>query len=64
MADNESSIGTDKNMRLDRIEFAAMNNPFRRWLQRHIEFRIFKNHLEKRRMEISFQSDWRNLQSL
>ena len=52
MADNESPIGTDRNMRLDRIEFAAMNNPFRRWLQRHIEFRIFKNHLEKRRIDL------------
>ena len=52
MADNEFPIGTDKNMRLDRVEFAAMNNPFRRWLQRHIEFRIFKNHLERRRIDL------------
>ena len=35
-------------MRLGRLEFAAMNNPVRRWLQKHIEFRIFKKHLKKR----------------
>jgi len=35
-------------MRLGRLGFAAMNNPVRRWLQKHIEFRIFKNHLKKR----------------
>jgi len=35
-------------MRLGRLEFAAMNNPVRRWLQKHIEFRIFKKQLKKR----------------
>jgi hypothetical protein len=36
--------GDDKSeMRLGRLEFAAMNNPVRRWLQKHIEFMIFKN---------------------
>ena len=38
----------DGEMRLGRLEFAAMNNPIRRWLQKHIEFRIFKKQLEKR----------------
>ncbi len=32
-------------MRLSKFEFLAMNNPFHRWLQKHIEFRIFKNQL-------------------
>ena len=35
-------------MRLGKLEFAAMNNPVRRWLQKYIEFRIFKNQLKKR----------------
>jgi len=30
-------------MRLSRIEFAAMNNPLRRFIQKHVEFRIFRN---------------------
>jgi ubiquinone/menaquinone biosynthesis C-methylase UbiE len=38
----------DGDMRLGRLEFLAMNNPLRRWLQKHIEFRIFKNQLQKR----------------
>jgi ubiquinone/menaquinone biosynthesis C-methylase UbiE len=40
---------TDSNgdMRLGRLEFLAMNNPLRRWIQKHIEFKIFKKHLEK-----------------
>jgi len=35
-------------MRLGKLEFAAMNNPIRRWIQKHFEFRIFKKHLKKR----------------
>jgi len=38
----------DGDMKLGRLEFLAMNNPLRRWLQKHIEFKIFKKHLEKR----------------
>ena len=35
-------------MRLGKLEFAAMNNPVRRWIQKHFEFRTFKRQLEKR----------------
>jgi ubiquinone/menaquinone biosynthesis C-methylase UbiE len=38
----------DGDMRLGRLEFAAMNNPIRRWIQKHFEFRMFKRHLQKR----------------
>lgn len=30
-------------MRLSKIEFLAMNNPLRRFIQKHVEFRIFRN---------------------
>lgn len=32
-------------MRLSRTEFIAMNNPVRRWIQKHVEFRIFRKFL-------------------
>ena len=44
----EAAGDGDGDMRLGRLEFLAMNNPIRRWLQKHIEFRIFRNQLEKR----------------
>jgi len=46
----QMEAGGDSNgdMRLGRLEFLLMNNPLRRWLQKHIEFRIFKNQLQKR----------------
>jgi ubiquinone/menaquinone biosynthesis C-methylase UbiE len=34
-------------MRLGRLGFLAMNNPLRRWIQKHIEFKIFKKYLGK-----------------
>lgn len=40
-------------MRLGRTEFAMMNNPIRRFLQRHVEFRIFKRHLQKHRIDLA-----------
>jgi ubiquinone/menaquinone biosynthesis C-methylase UbiE len=40
-------------MRLGRIEFAMMNNPIRRFLQRHVEFRIFGQHLQKRKIDLT-----------
>lgn len=39
-------------MRLGRTEFAMMNNPIRRFLQRHVEFRIFKRHLQKHKIDL------------
>jgi 2-polyprenyl-3-methyl-5-hydroxy-6-metoxy-1,4-benzoquinol methylase len=35
-------------MRLGRTEFLAMNNPVRQWLQKHVEFTVFRKHLERR----------------
>jgi ubiquinone/menaquinone biosynthesis C-methylase UbiE len=39
-------------MRLGVIEFLAMNNPIRRWIQKHVEFRILKEHIENRRIAL------------
>lgn len=39
-------IETDE-MRLGKLEFWAMNISFRRWVQKHIELKIFKNQLKK-----------------
>ena len=39
-------------MRLGVIEFLAMNNPIRRWIQKHVEFGIFKKHLEKQCIDL------------
>jgi len=46
----QMEAGGDSNgdMRLGKLEFLAMNNPLRRWVQKHVEFRIFKNQLQKR----------------
>jgi len=38
----ESINAAEKEMRLGKLGFAAMNNPIRRWFQKHVEFRIFK----------------------
>lgn len=43
----ESINATEKEMRLGKLGFAAMNNPIRRWFQKHVEFRIFKKHLDR-----------------
>jgi hypothetical protein len=40
-------------MRLGRIEFLAMNNPLKRWLQKHVEFRVFRRHLEKHHIDLT-----------
>jgi ubiquinone/menaquinone biosynthesis C-methylase UbiE len=40
-------------MRLGRTEFAMMNNPIRRFLQRHVEFRVFQQHLRKRKIDLT-----------
>jgi ubiquinone/menaquinone biosynthesis C-methylase UbiE len=49
---NESSGAEQEDMRLGVFEFLAMNNPFRRWIQKHIEFSIFKKQLEKRCIDL------------
>jgi len=39
-------------MKINRIEFKAMNNSFRRWVQKNTEFKIFKEHLKKRNIDL------------
>jgi SAM-dependent methyltransferase len=40
-------------MRLGKLEFLAMNNPFRRLLMKHIEFRIFKRLLRSNNLDLT-----------
>ena len=47
IVDNSESATVKNGMQLGRIGFAAMNNPLRRWIQKHIEFRTFKKFLER-----------------
>jgi ubiquinone/menaquinone biosynthesis C-methylase UbiE len=39
-------------MRLGKFEFMAMNNPVRRYIQEHIEFKTFNQFLEKRSIDL------------
>jgi methylase of polypeptide subunit release factors len=50
LAEEEMSV---EQMRLGRIEFMAMNNPLKRWLQKHVEFRLFRRHLEKHHIDLT-----------
>jgi ubiquinone/menaquinone biosynthesis C-methylase UbiE len=40
-------------MRLGKTEFYAMNNPVRRFIQKHGEFRVFKHFLKKQNINLS-----------
>lgn len=40
-------------MRLSRVEFVAMNNPIRRWIQKRIEFRFLKKFLERHNIDLT-----------
>jgi len=40
-------------MKLSRIEFLVMNNPGRRFVQKHFEFRIFKEFLKKHNLNLA-----------
>ncbi|MGD0855461.1 MAG: class I SAM-dependent methyltransferase [Dehalococcoidia bacterium] len=42
-----------EDMRLGKFEFLAMNNPLRRWHQKHVELKIFKDLLKKARIELN-----------
>ena len=42
---NIASLGNE--MRLGKMEFYAMNNPLRRFIQKYGQFRVFKNFLKK-----------------
>lgn len=44
---------SNDDMRLSLTEFIAMNNLFRRWSQKYIEFRMFKKMLLKRNLSLS-----------
>jgi len=44
---NQCEAVPNDHMRLGMLEFIAMNNPLRRWIQKHVEFKIFKRRLEK-----------------
>jgi ubiquinone/menaquinone biosynthesis C-methylase UbiE len=46
------TMATDQ-MRLGRTEFAMMNNPVRRFLQKHVEFRVFRQHLCKHGIDLA-----------
>lgn len=48
---SENPIEVDE-MRLGTLEFLAMNNPLRRWIQKHIEFKIFTNQLTRNCIEL------------
>ncbi|MFC1764889.1 class I SAM-dependent methyltransferase [Planctomycetota bacterium] len=50
---NETSHDEHRYMRLGVIEFLAMNNPIRRWIQKHIEYRHFKKHLGKQDIDLA-----------
>ena len=45
-------VNEREDMRLGRFEFLAMNNAPRRWIQKHIEFTIFKNQLTRNGIEL------------
>ncbi len=40
-------------MRLGSFEFLAMNNPVRRWGQKHIELKIFKNQMQRKGINLA-----------
>jgi SAM-dependent methyltransferase len=40
-------------MKLNPIELVAMNNPIRRWVQNHIEFKIFVNLLKRHKIKLN-----------
>ena len=46
-------VNEREDMRLSKFEFLAMNNPLRRWHQKHIELKIFKDQLKKAGIELN-----------
>jgi len=46
-------VNEREDMRLGKFEFLAMNNPLRRWSQKHIELKIFKDQLKKAGIELN-----------
>jgi ubiquinone/menaquinone biosynthesis C-methylase UbiE len=50
---NSHIESAENEMRLGKTEFYAMNNPVRRFIQKHGEFRIFKHFLTKHKINLS-----------
>jgi ubiquinone/menaquinone biosynthesis C-methylase UbiE len=48
-----SAFNERDDMRLGKFEFLAMNNPFRRWSQKNVEFKTFKHQLKKAGIELN-----------
>ena len=46
------TISAAESVRLGRFEFLAMNNPLKRWVQKHWEFRIFLRMLERQGVDL------------
>jgi ubiquinone/menaquinone biosynthesis C-methylase UbiE len=46
------TIMAAESVRLGRFEFLAMNNPLKRWVQKHWEFRIFLRMLESQGVDL------------
>jgi len=40
-------------MKLSNLEFIVMNNPIRRWFQKRLELRVFKQHLNKYNIDLN-----------
>ena len=51
MSDNDN-VAIVNRMCLGKTEFLLMNNPFRRLIQKQIEFRVFKNFLKKQNINL------------
>jgi ubiquinone/menaquinone biosynthesis C-methylase UbiE len=47
-----ATIMAAESMRLGRFEFLAMNNPLKRWVQKHWEFPIFLRMLERQGVDL------------
>jgi ubiquinone/menaquinone biosynthesis C-methylase UbiE len=50
---NLKVVNEREDMRLGKFEFIAMNNVFRRWIQKHYEFPIFKNQLKRNNIDLA-----------
>jgi len=52
MPSQEAGVLEQKTGRLGRFEFLMMNNPLKRWRQKHWEFALFLGMLERRRLDL------------
>ena len=49
----DTAFNEREDMRLGKFEFLAMNNPLRRWIQKNVEFKIFKHQLKKAGIDLN-----------